>query len=76
MNAKLVPTALLMMCACLLTGCAKLPDDGANAQSKHYDNMNRVRCDAKRVGAKARQAASEVGDSSIRRIWVSSESSW
>ena len=43
MNAKLMPTALLVMFACLLTGCAKLPDDGANAQSKRYKDVNRVR---------------------------------
>src|SRR5262249_5283344 len=27
----------------LLTGCASLPNDGANAKTKHYENLNMVR---------------------------------
>jgi hypothetical protein len=42
-NRKSVAAALLLACVGLLAGCAKLPDDGASTQSKHFDNMNRVR---------------------------------
>jgi hypothetical protein len=42
-TVKLIATALLILCACLLTGCAKLPNDGANTKKYHLDNMNRVR---------------------------------
>ena len=36
-------TAPLSLAVLALTGCAKLPDDGANAKSVHYENLNRVR---------------------------------
>ena len=42
-NAKRVAAALLMACAFLFTGCAKLPNDGANTEAYHLENMNRVR---------------------------------
>ena len=33
----------MIVCASLLTSCAKLPDDGANAKMNHIDNLNKVR---------------------------------
>jgi hypothetical protein len=42
-NAKIVLAALLMSCACMLTGCAKLSNDGAHTKAYHLENMNRVR---------------------------------
>ena len=35
--------AALLAAALALSGCKSLPDDGANAQSKRYDNLNQVR---------------------------------
>jgi hypothetical protein len=42
-NTRAMFAGLLVVCISLSISCAKLPDDGANAQSKHFDNLNRVR---------------------------------
>ena len=42
-RTKSLAIAFVMVCACLLTGCVKLPDDGANAKMNRIDNLNRVR---------------------------------
>ena len=42
-SAKPILMTFLMTCACLITGCAKLPDDGANTKKYHLADLNRVR---------------------------------
>ena len=34
-TVKLIATTLLIVYACLLTGCAKLPNDGAHPEDRH-----------------------------------------
>jgi len=42
-NTKVAIGALVISFACLFTGCAKLPNDGANTKKYHLADMNRVR---------------------------------
>jgi hypothetical protein len=41
-NLRLFAVAATAFCV-LMAGCAKLPDDGANAKPAHYENLNQVR---------------------------------
>ena len=42
-SKKVAALTFVISCICLLTSCAKLPDDGANTKKYHLENMNRVR---------------------------------
>jgi hypothetical protein len=42
-RVKILVLAILCICVSLFTGCAKLPNDGANPKMAHFENLNKVR---------------------------------